>query len=410
MLLSIVFLFLFLRFCNCTISSKRMVAVVLALLFYSFVTVFDLAFLDNFLNRCFHFSDPSHYYEITKSITFSDIFRMEDASNSFYFIINWFYNKVYNDPFIISFWLKINNVLVILSAYLLITYRTPRYTIYDTIILFNPYLLVTIIRNVRDAYIILFVAMIMVGLGLFNAKSKSKFILILGVSLLAITRPILLVPFLIVYIYKLVKNKPKLKYPVLLAVIIGGYYFFFDIYDMILHQALSAMAYLEEDAAEFDVLFEHQFSLSTFSMLFKRIVIGLVSFLFTPHPLNFINNWLTNCDMYGTLGIYTGLDNFLISAGSIYCYLFVIPLVLYYFVNYKSFNPRLFWFVVLYIVIYTIAYMGITDIRNHHFAYFFILVAFIFETQDRRIAFKNFKPYLLGTLIIFMIIRIISNS
>lgn len=410
MLLSFVFLLFFWGLYKNTISSKRMVVTVLALLLFSFVTVLDLSFLNNFLNRNFHFSDPTHYYESTRAISFSDIFKNDESSNSFYLIINWIYNQIYNDPFFISFWLKINNVLVILTAYLLITYRIPRYTFFDTILLFNPYLLVTIIRNVRDAYIILFVAMIMVGMGLLNAKSKSKPLLILGISLLAITRPILLVPFLIIYIYKLVRSRPNLKYPILLLIIVGVYYFFFDIFDMILHQALSAMSYLEEDASEFNVLFERQFSFSTISMLFKRIVIGLVSFLFTPHPLNFISNWLTKCNIYGTLGIYTGFDNLLISAGSIYCYLFVIPLVLYYFVNYKIFNQHLFWFVALYIIIYTIAYMGVTDIRNHHFAYFFILVAFVSDTQDRRVTLKKLKPYLFGTLIIFMIIRLISNS
>ncbi len=395
-----------------TVSSKRQITVVWALLFYLFVTTLDLVFLEEILHRSFHFSDPSGYYESTHRLAFLDIFKKLDIGHAFYICINWYYNHIYDSTFVISMWIKVNNILVILTAYLLLTRKLKNFSWIDIILLFSPFLVLTIIRNVRDAYIILFLSMIMMGLKYNKDNQCGSITLVAGIALLAITRPILLVPFIIMFVLRGIQNHPWLKYPIMLCVSIGIYYFFFSIMDIILNQTMSALAYIDEKelVEELNVLFDHQYSLSTCLLLFKRLIVGGVALLFTPHPVNFISLWLENAEANGTMGIYTGVDNLLISLGSIYNYIFIIPLMLYYFFHYKKYGDNIFWFIVLYIIIYTTAYLGVTDIRNRHLAYFFILIALSYHNIGDKYSLTKFKKYYLVTLAIFVVIEALSDT
>lgn len=411
MVISILFVIFLITLWNRTLSNKRKAAVVIAFFLYLCVTIMDFAFLENVLNRFFHFSDPSVYYEETKKfVSIKDILYFEEKTNIFYLAVNYYYNHIYDNPYDISFWIKINNILVILTAYLLLTRKQLTFSMLDVFLLFNPYLIVTITRNVRDAYIILFVAMIILGFK-YNSRNKcGLLILFSGILLLLMTRPILLVPFVMILLYRITKKKPIYKYPII-ALSVGVFYiFFYTIVDIIVMQSISAMEYVDEDTTKLASLLDHQYSLSTFLILIKRILIGLASFLFTPHPINYYENWVTKSDLFGTLGIYTGFDNFLIFLGAIYSYIFIIPLSLYYFSHYKKYGDQLFLYIVLYIIIYTIAYMGITDIRNKHFAYFFILIALIYNNFRYKHPIREMGKYYLVTLAIFIGIYFISNN
>ena len=389
-----------------TYSMSRRGAVLLAMIIYLLITLLDLGFLCK-LGRPFHISDPSDYYYNTVNLTFSQLFKLE-GTNTFYNIINWYYNHVFDNPYVISLFIKLDNILVILIAYLLITGELEDFGASDLILLFNPYLLVTISHNVRDAYIILFVSMVLVGMGCFRETGRKNLYLIIGLLLLCITRKILLVVFAIIALMALIRKNRRWIYVVVPVVGIVLFMFWNQIIAAMIKQAISAMEFVNEDTSDFAEMMENQYSISTLFLLFKRFGIGFVSLLLTPHPVNFFNQWIANADSMGTYGIYTAFDNVMIVIGAIYSYIFILPVLFEYFAEYKTNNQIVFYFILIFIVIYVIAYLGITDIRNRHIIFFFILADYI--QQKKEFSLKTNGRYYMLSMIMFVFIALISGN
>ena len=406
MLLLLFLILVFLSYYLSTYSSIRKSAVLIAMYVYIVVTIMDMGWM-SIIGRPFHVSDPTEYYEKTLNISFLQVLQLE-STNTFYFLINWYYNHVYNDPYFISFLIKIDNVLVILIAYLLLTFKLENFGVNDLILLFNPYLLVTISHNVRDAYIILFVSMVLVGIGcLYHTRFKYAY-LILGLLFLSITRSILIAVFGILALISLYKRNPKWFYLIVPLVGIVLYSYSDQILNSMVQQTVSAMDFVNEDTSEFAELLDNQYSLSTLILLAKRFVIGSFSLVFTPHPINFYNQWIANADYMGNYGIYTAFDNILIVIGSIYCYLLILPRFIKYFFEYWDNTKNILYFVSLFIVIYVIAYLGITDIRNRHIIFFFILIDYIYQNKNMEILdYTNIRYYLM-TLAMFIAISLVT--
>lgn len=383
MLISFLFTIILIVLLNGTISSQRKKWVLTALVFYFVVTMIDFYWLACVLERPFHFTDPTDYYTRTLGIPFNGIFKFEENfTNSFYFIVNWSYNHFYDNPYVISFLIKINNILVILVSYLFLTKRLPNFSKTDLLLLFNPYLIVTIIRNVRDPYIILFVAMILGGLNMLRGVKSNIWLVIIGVALLFITREVLLLAVLLVLLIRFIKKKKKRAYFIIPIVLVGLWFSKEMIFSRIVMQAVSAMEFVHEDTSEIAPLLNQQFSLSSLILIVKRFGIGLVALLFTPHPVNYYQDWMADYGYLGNCGIYTGFDQILICLGAAFCYIFIIPRMFWYIRNCGRINNELFMFIVFFILLYVVAYLGITDIRNRHFIFFYLLIAIIYKESE----------------------------
>lgn len=401
-------LFIFILFCQLsrTISFSRQILVIVVLLVYLLVTLGDYYWLCAIHGEAFHPSDPYDYYYDIIDLRFSEVLRIE-SSNTFYFIINWFYWKIWGDPYIASFLLKINNVLVYLCAYLLLTKKKTYVSSIDYLLLFNPYTIMTMVRNVRDMYIILFVVMILLGLGVVKGNKLNLFWMSLAILLLLITRSVLLLPLLIVF-FELKKKyySVYLRYGLYAIMCILFLLFSSTLIRIVGNQMISAMAFIGEETDVFLPLLNGELSVPMLKSITVRLCIGLVSFIFTPHPVNFISNWLTTMDQNGLSGIYTGTDNLLIALGSVFNYLFVLPLVILFILNYKKCNRCIFLFVTCYIILYVVSYLGVSDIRNRNTAIFFILASIMFSDYN----LKMKRKYYLITFGIFCCIMLFTSS
>lgn len=389
---------------NNIICQQRKQLVVIILFLYLLSTLLDLAYLEYFLNVSFHPSDPSDYYYETKDISFSDVLHIE-SSNLFYFIINWYYNQIYSNATLISLLLKFNNVFVILISYLLITRKLEKVSFIDYLILFNPYLLVTIIRNVRDPYIILFTTIILIGLGVYENVSIKKIYIYISLLLLSITRSILLLPLFFIWTLKLDK---RVRYLIYSSSLVMCIIFYDAIIQTITGQTISALNAIGEDITDFLPLLHGEYSISILMPLFIRLFVGLISMVFTPHPINYFTNWIHEMHDYGCYNIYTGIDNLLIFIGSIYTYIFVIPILFYIVFNWKKVNSKLVYFVVSFIILYVIAYIGVTDIRNRHLIFFFVLSSLLFRPEIKSLSLYNVRNILL-TFIFFVCIYFLKS-
>lgn len=401
MLLTLIYLVVFYFLWKNTISVNRKILVVFALIFFSLFTLVDLLYLEKFLCVSFHPSDPTNYYVASSKITFSEIFEL-DSSNTFYYIINWYYNHIYSDSTFISLLVKLNNVFVILISYLLITRKLASVNAIDCLILFNPYLLMTIIRNVRDPYIILFVSVILIAIGAFPGNTIKRRYVIFCIILLALTRFVLLLPLFLIWLSRFGKK----SIPIYAVLMLFCICYFDVVWAHIIHQTVSALSANGEDIADLKPLIDGDFSFPILTHLVVRIFIGLISFIFTPHPVNYWNSWVSGMQEYGSYNIYTGIDNFLIWIGSIYAYLLVLPISLNSIIRLRKENRPIYAFVLLYVVIYTLAYIGVTDIRNRHFAFFFILIGLLFLQNNSLQNIYKLK-YVFYTSILFVGIMLI---
>lgn len=389
-----------------TENRNRKVLVLIALCVFLCVTFMDYGWLLTVVHAPFHPSDPSSYYEHVIGLKFAEVFDIE-SSNTFYFLINWFGWRVYNNPYVVSICLKLTNVFVFLTAYLLLTKKEEKLSCIDWLMLFNPYTLLTLVRNVRDMYIILFAVMILVGMGIIRNNKLNVGWTILAVILMLITRLVMLIPLLFVFIEK---NKNRwsriMQYGVF--VIMGLVLFVYSdwIIQKIGNQMIPAVAEVGEDIEPYLPLLEGGMSLGVLKNIIIRLGVGFVSFLFTPHPINFISSWRNSMDLDGMSGIYTGTDNFLIAVGSVFNYLFVIPLIIYWLLNFRHINRTLWLFAMIYIILYVVSYLGISDIRNRNTAIFFVLAGIVF-TADRPIL--TWKCYAL-TLCVFCVIWFMSTE
>ena len=143
MIITLFFVLVFVFQLKNTVLEKRKIISIVALLVYISLTLFDLYWIKSFNNICFHFSDPTAYYQKTKGIFFYQVFLI-DSTNLFYYVINWYYNALYENPVFISFFLKINNALLYSCCYLIVSRKLSKISFVDYLLLFINIKLFTI--------------------------------------------------------------------------------------------------------------------------------------------------------------------------------------------------------------------------------------------------------------------------
>lgn len=154
----------------------RRVLVCLTFVFYAFLIIAEQFYLENVYGMHFNLSDSTNYYLQTKDISFEQLVEnmsVDDGrSNSFYYLLNWAYQSGFSEPAIYGVALKLTNAIFFLLAYLMFTRNSSeKVGLMDYLVLFHPWLIMLVIRNVRDAYIIYFMSLF-IGLS-FKEKFSS---------------------------------------------------------------------------------------------------------------------------------------------------------------------------------------------------------------------------------------------
>lgn len=385
MILSVIFFCCLIWQLKKTISLQRKWLIGITGLLYLAVTLFDLLYLNITYQRAFHFSDAGGYYYHTLGMSFSDVWHVE-SSNMVYWLINWVYNHLYTSPSWISFLLRINNILVLLSAYAMLTKKIPRISYVDILMLWNPMMVMVVIRNVRDLYILFFVVVLLIGFGLIRNNSLPKSATVLGILMVLLFRSVLLLPVAAAvwmkYKYCFSARTRYIFYAV------GAVFLSFSfarVVSLAGGQIVSALQYINEDISMYTPLLQGVISPGLVIMLIKRMAIALISFIFTPQPLNYILDWVQNMDHTGMANIYTGFDNLLIFFGSIVNYLWVFPILFACVGSYRHLNKYVSVYTLLYIALYVTMYIGVSDIRNRIHALFFVQFLFLTVTPEIRV-------------------------
>lgn len=402
MILSIIFLLCIgslVRDC----SPQRIYLCMVAFIVYVLYAFYDLYWLLSYTQWPFHPSDPLAYYIDVIGKNFNQILSIE-SSNTFYYIINWINWKIWGDATFCSFLLRTNNILAYLTCYLLATDKNKPISIIDFLLLFNPFAIITIVRNVRDIYIILFALLTLRGLGIFPNSHSNKILSTCSICLILITRTVMLLPISLDWYFH-IKNKISKRIKILIILLCGSLLIliFPIIFHSIANQMISAIQYIGEDTNPYLPLLSGQMPLSTLKAVLSRLFIGLVSILFTPHPLNFLFNWIKSPDYNNIVGIYTYPDNFMIFIGSIFNYLFVIPLIFLSTMKYKQLNKGLMVFTLSFIILYVISYLGVVDIRNRNTMFFFLLLTLYYSKLKISVPFKCYFATGLVFIGIYMI-------
>ncbi|MDE6479936.1 MAG: hypothetical protein K2L45_06660 [Muribaculaceae bacterium] len=376
-----------------TLNPIRRNLILLFLLLYLIISFLDMLWLFSVEERPLHPSDPTEYYEKVKDLNFTQVLDLE-SSNSFYFIVNWFLNLFWDNPYWISIWVKIDNCLLAVFIYLLLTHNRHNVTKWDYILMLNPYMILTINRNVRDLYIILFVLVILIGLHTIKNLRLPKICVLCAIFSLSITRIILFAPILAVWLFQKWNTlSKKMRYFGVLIVVVAIFCAFTFIMKTMVNQMVSSMDFGGENIEELMPLISGNYSLGSFVALFKRLLIATFVFVFTPNPINFFNSWMTTMNDIGGSNIYTGIDNFIILIGSLYYYIFIVPYIFYCIFRIRTINKSLILFTVIFSILYIISYLGQTDIRNHNTAIFFFIVSLM--NSHSAIKLKT-KDYLLS--------------
>ena len=398
MLISIVLIFIISYCIYNTSSIQRRYVCLLAFCIYAIYSSYDLWWLIRNENWPFHPSDPSAYYTSIEGLRFKDVLSI-DSSNTFYYIINWINWKIWDSPYFCSVILRIDNILAYLVAYLMLTYKNDRVSYIDYLILFNPFAIITLVRNVRDIYILIFVLLTLIGLGLIPKYRSNLLCAIIGIFLILITRSVLLLPIFVVYFYNKRKILSKATKLVILTSTRGCTIIFFPvIFRLVANQMISAIDYAGEDIEAYLPLLDGNISFPVLRAVIVRLFIGAISMLFTPHPIKFVTNWMSSSEWNHIVGIYTLPDNSLIFLGSIFNYLFIIPLVFFLIYNYKNVNQNLLLFALCFIILYVVSYLGIVDIRNRNTAVFFILASLYYSSNKVHLTIKHYVLSLVAFL------------
>lgn len=389
MIIAVVMLIAYYFLFNGCISTNRKLLSLLSVFFYVIYSVIDYIWLVDNISWPFHPSDPSAYYVRIVGKSFGEVLNIE-GTNLFYFIVNWLTYLFWNDPFYCSAILRLDNILVYSVAYLLVSNKCKDIGVVDFILLFNPYVFITVARNVRDCYIILFVIIVISALGLIPNVRIKKLWLFVGCLLLYITRPILLALIVCVVFFKKKEFlSKKIRYMVYILLVVVALSLFPYILIIVSRQMVSAINYIGEDTEKYIPLLSGQISLPIVISLVKRLSIGLISMMFTPHPINYYIYMHTEPVVNGVTGIYTYLDNIMIFVGSLFNYILIIPVVLSV-LKQSILNKYLLFFAMSFVVLYVVAYIGVVDIRNRNTAVFLLMLSLLYNQRDIKFSFEGY--------------------
>ena len=133
MLISFLFLIILYNLIRTTHSIERKYFSLLVIIIYVFFSMWDYYWLINVDNYPFHPSDPSDYYTETKGLSLKQVLGIE-SSNQLYFVINWYYNSLWYNPYFISF---LVNPIGIFSIVIFCALKSSIFTISGNISIFS---------------------------------------------------------------------------------------------------------------------------------------------------------------------------------------------------------------------------------------------------------------------------------
>jgi hypothetical protein len=394
-----------------------------ALGIYLILIFIEQIYLEHFFSRSFHISDPSVYFDETYKLSIEGLVEFlssdEYKSNRFYYVINWlFYNNFFNTT-ATAVMLKITNALVFLSAYQLLPRTNKEIDYVDFLLLFHPFLLYMLVRNVRDAYIIFFLCLFMC----FSIKSKLEKIDVFGivVSLFAMyfvrsffIAPMLLFLFIRTFAFSSLRLKFALLSASLVVVLIVGYVARMEIFSAFVNGFLGNAVYFggetQQDVDEIrDAAIEGGGLGGDFqSLLIGKVIKAAPVFLFTPHPFNWGQKHL-ELSVGGVYGIYTDVDSVFIVLGAVVNYLVVYPMLIKLVVNFRRINLSLLLIPLSIMAFYVIFLLGNADMRIRYTFILFIVFCFTHSGLSLYRKVTDLK-YLMVSLAIFLAIPLLSNS
>lgn len=349
----------------------------------------EQVYLEHFFGLSFHPSDPSNYFNTISNLSsdaLMEFLRDEDhSSNKFYYLVNWLFHAGLRDASATALMLKVTNAVVFLSGYMLLPRASDRVDYIDYLLLFHPYLLDMLIRNVRDAYIVFFLVLYVVSLQaivLDRSRMKNGLLALGSVGFMFAIRPF----FSFLMLLMAAADRARRWQPMTRAIVVMSAVAVtlivsttdsFGIKTRLLSAVFSAMTVHEGVDPEREAVFADMLSGAALNgallvEYLKRVAIGFPVFLFTPHPVDYALRAAAESHN-GIWNIYTTFDNVLITVGAGINYLIVFPLLLKALHRASHVPPNFRLIVLFMLAVYAIFQLGITDVRIKYCFLFFVL-------------------------------------
>lgn len=397
-------------------QDNRLFIITSSVFFNIALIFFEQIYLETSLQRSFHFSDPSNYHEEIRHLSIEKLFDFitdeEYKSNQFYYIINWLYYQSITNSTILALTLKTTNLLIFYSAFILLTREQRTNRSIDFVLLFHPYLTMTLIRNVRDAYIIFFLSIFIYAMQSKKFSNSLKYASYVLSSLLMFTvRPFFTAIMVSLIAKNRLANKSKATIISILlltsAIIVVMFYFnLFNINTKIFSAIFSTFSThegLDEERDEIvsELMEGNSADIGFWISTVKRLMIGAPVFLFTPNPINYTLKFYQE-HTFGVWGIYTLVDNILIILGSIVNYTIIYPILLKTIFNIKKTQIEFAITAFIMFASYTIFQLGITDTRIKYTFLFFMLMSIRNKSTGLGVSVSNDKRYFIASMVLLV--------
>lgn len=388
--------------------------VAIAFASYLCVILVEQMYLESVFGRSFHVSDPSNYFEQVYRLSFDQLLTFigddEYRSNVFYYVINWIFYSNFIYPTITAIFLKLTNVLVFLSAYLLLADKKSKVDYIDVLILFHPFVYFMLIRNIRDAYILFFLVLFIKS---YQSSSKTwgrYGLMAASFFAMYVTRPFLNVLMVIILSMKTLTamGKERMGMIIVASAILSLHLLStntFDLQSRLLSAFVSVVnfheGYDEEREVALKEVLRRETSVGSFVLGYLgRVIQGLAVFLFTPHPVNYGIKFQTE-EVNGMWNIYTTFDNTLIVLGAALNYIIVFPLMIKLFHKFYLIDRAVLLTAIFMVATYSIFQLGIVDPRIKYSFLFFVLFGMKMSSLAS-LAVKKDAKYFVGSTILFI--------
>lgn len=370
----------------------RSALVMFSLLFYVCLILFEQVYLEYHHGRSFEYSDATQYFYSVADLSLEGlmdfIFYEHGVSNKFYYLLNWIYaNTLFQNAPATGILLKITNAIYFLFAYILLRGGCAKSNrLLDWLILFHPWLIFLIIRNVRDAYIIFLLAFLVH----YSLKERVRVFDFVATCASVISmyfvRPMLVAPMLIglfLWIRGHIGRWQRAVLVLLSLTILSavGYSYKDEITLTAVNGFLgNAVYFAGEDLEEAGLMRDDVIASGALTSDFKALLLNKLKtsfpvFLFTPHPYNWSQKYIDGRDN-GVYGIYTDIDNILIIIGSIINYIIFLPLLFKYVSNIRQINAKYIVVPLFIMIVYSVFLFGNADLRIRYTWIFFIVFGF----------------------------------
>lgn len=394
--LPLCFVFFLLVF-NYTPRGPRDYIVYISILIYSSIVIINQLYLENQLIQSFNPSDPRLYYELVSKLNVDDVLELIKKEN-FYFFINWLNTLSFSEPGYVALSLKFSNIFIFMSLYLLLTCKKEKVCVLEFLLLFHPYVIFIVVRNLRDFYI-LFILFSVILLLISSVRKRRLLVLYsLLLYIMYLFRPFFCLLLLMLGFYRCyIDTLNKRLYELLFICISFLVIFIFkdEITRIFASSFLSVLNHSGESNDSATELLSSgmegvALNFSFFMGYAPRWGIAVVSFVFTPHPISFLIDSIKYSENQ-LYSIYTMFDVVLIVAGGLINYLIVFPL-LFHAVSIRTQINGYYKIAFIYIVfMYSVFLLGVADIRIRYLIVIIVLAGLMYKKDDE-FSFSQVKP------------------